>query len=113
MLKDKTKLAESGGSICEACENFTKYRKFSLKLRPDTRQAVNALLQGSDVLVVLLTGFGKSSMIIQPFVSMAAIERNQHQTVLSVCPLQSIIDEQIAEARSMGLSAASIADGPD
>ena len=108
MLKDKTKLAESGGSICEACENFTKYRKFSLKLRPDKRQAVNALLQDSDVLAILPTGFGKSSMKIQPFVSVVAIERNQHQIVLSVCPLQSVIDDQIAEARSMGMSAGSI-----
>ena len=48
LLKDKTKLAESGGSICEACENFTKYCKFSLKLEPDKRQAVN----GIDVLAV-------------------------------------------------------------
>ena len=72
----------------EACENFKKYRKLSLELRPEKRQATNALVQGSDVLSVLPTGFGKSSMVFQAFVAVAVIERNQHQTVLSVYPLQ-------------------------
>lgn len=103
-------MAESdGGSIREACENFSKFLKFSVELRPEQRQAVNALLQGRDVLAVLPTGFGKS-LIFQLFAAAAAIERSRHQTVLVVCPLQSIIDDQITEARSMGMSAASVAD---
>ena len=44
------------------------------------------------------------------FAAAAAIERKQHQTVLVVCPLQSIIEDQVAEARSIGMSAASVAD---
>ena len=36
--------------------------------------------------------------------------KHQRQTTLFVCPLQGIIDDQIAEARRMGMSAASIAD---
>ena len=64
--------------------------KFSLELRTEQRQAANALLQSSDVHAVLPTRFG-TSLIFQPFASAAAIERNQHQTVLVVCPLQSII----------------------
>ena len=63
--------------------------------------------------VAMFLQFYLWELIIQPFVSVAAIERNQHRTVLSVCPLQSIIDDQIAEARSMGVSAALIADVPD
>ena len=58
-------------------------------------------------------GFGKSSMIFQAFVAVAVIERNQHQTVLSVYPLQSIIDDQFSDSRSMEMSAASIADLSD
>ena len=53
------------------------------------------------------------AMIFQPSSAVAAIERIQHQTVLAVCPLQSIIDDKIAVARIMGMSAASIADVAD
>ena len=95
-------LAEIGNSLeipfGEACENFTKYRKFSLELRPEKRQAANALVQGSDVLAVLPTGFGK----FQAFVAVAVIERNQHQT--TCCPFAHckvhVIDDQISEAGS-------------
>ena len=38
------------------------------------------------------------------------VPRQQLQTVWAVCPMQSIIDDQIAEARSMEVSAASVAD---
>ena len=34
----------------------------------------------------------------------------EHQTVLVVCPLRSIIDDQIEEAKGMGMSASSFSD---
>lgn len=103
-------MAESGGdSIHKACENFSKNLKFPVEIKPEQLQAVEALLKGSDVLAVLPTGYGKS-FIFQVFAAAAAIERKQHQTVLVVCPLQSIIEDQVAEARSIGMSAASVAD---
>ena len=37
----------------------------------------------------------------------------EHQTVLVVCPLGSIIDDQIEEAKGMGMSAASLSDVTD
>ena len=61
-----------------------------MELRPEQSQAANALLQSSDVLVVLPVIFG-TSFIFQPFAVAAAIERNQQQTMLVVCPLQSVI----------------------
>ena len=61
-----------------------------MELRPEQSQAANALLQSSDVLVVLLVRFG-TSFIFQPFAVATAIERNQQQTMLVVCPLQSVI----------------------
>ena len=72
------------------------------------RQAANALLQGCDVLAVLPMGFG-TNLIFQPFVVTAATERNQHQTMLVICSLQSIINDQIVEATRMGMSATLIA----
>ena len=38
------------------------------------------------------------------------MERKRDHTTLVVCPLQSIIDDQIAMARNIGLSATSAAD---
>ena len=61
-----------------------------MELRPEQSQAVKALLQSSDVLAVLPVRFG-TSFIFQPFAVAAAIERNQQQTMLVVCPLQSVI----------------------
>ena len=55
------------------------------------------------------TGFGKS-LIFQLFIVAASIEMKEQQTVLVVCPLKSIIDNQIAGAHSIGISAASAAD---
>ena len=51
-----------------------------MELRPKQSQAANALP------VRFGTGF-----IFQPFAATAAIERNQRQTKLVVCPLQSVI----------------------
>ena len=100
-------MLESGASIREACENFLKCVNFSLELRPEKCQAVNVLLQGSDVLTLLPTGFGQTSMTFQLLSAVPAIERKlKESTSNSDCPLQSIIDDQIAEARSMGMSAA-------
>ena len=40
-----------------------KKHRFSLEIRPEQRQAANALLQGSDVLAALPTGFGTSLIL--------------------------------------------------
>ena len=59
---------------------------------------------GGDVLAVLPTGFGKS-MIFQ----LLALMR-EDSVVLVICPLKSIVNNQIKEASSMGISAGSLAD---
>ena len=78
-------------------------------LKEEQRDAVVSLLDGHAVLAVLPTGFGKS-LIFQAFVLVAEMERERLQTALVLCPLQSIINDQISEARNMGLSASSVAD---
>ena len=85
-----TKVADGDDVICKACENFSLHLKYPLTLRPDQRQAVEALLQGKDVLAILETGYGKS-MIFQVYVAGAALKVKEHQTVLVVCPLGCII----------------------
>ena len=73
------------------------------------RNAVKYFLNHDDVLAVLPTGYGKSH-IFQLFAVAASIERKEPQTVLVVCHLKSIIEDQIAEAESMGIPAASAVD---
>ena len=93
----------------EACKHLSSYLKFKLQLKPEQRNAVEYLLNHDDVLAVLPTGYGKS-LIFQLFAVAASIERKEPQTVLVVCPLKSIIEDQIAEAESMGIPVASAVD---
>ena len=55
---------------------------------------MEALLHGRDVLATLPTGYGKS-MIFQVYVAAASLKVKEHQTVLVVYHLGSIIDDQI------------------
>ena len=48
-------------------------------------------------------------LIVQLSIIVAQVERI-NRIALVVCPLKSIVDNQIAEARSLGISAVSLAD---
>ena len=71
---------------------------FSLK--EEQQILIKQLVQGRDLLAVLPSGFGKS-LIFQ----MLALMKNK-SCLLIICPLQSIVPDQIREASSTGLSAA-------
>ena len=77
----KTKIEHGDDVICKVCQNFLLHLKYPLTLRPEQRQAVEALLQGKDVLAILQTGYGKS-MIFQVYGAGAALKVKEHQTVL-------------------------------
>ena len=86
-----------------------KFReKFILR---KSKTAIMSLLKEKDVLAVLPTGFGKS-LVFQVFAvvrSLLSVEStSSHSSVLVVCPLKSIISDQIEEARSLGLTALEI-----
>ena len=62
------------------------------------------LFTGGDVLAVLPTGFGKS-------LSFQVLTRAKEDcVVLVICPLKSIVKDQIMDATSMGISAGSLSD---
>ena len=86
----QTKMADGDDVIRKAWENFSLHLKYPLTLRPEQRQAVEALLQGKDVLAISQTGYGKS-IIFQVYVAGAALKVKKHQTVLVVCHLGCII----------------------
>ena len=84
-------MADGDDVVRKACENFSLHLKYPLTLRPKQRQAVEALLQGKDVLAILQTAYSKS-MIFQVFVAGAVLKVKEHQTVLVVCPLSFGMD---------------------
>jgi len=61
------------------------------------------LLNRKDVLAVLPTGFGESTTF-QLFVRVKEYTSKDLAFILVICLLRSLMEEQIAEARSMGLT---------
>ena len=84
--------------------NFLSERRFNRELRRKKKSSVKQLFTGGDLLAVLPTGFGKS-LIFQ----LLALVNDDH-VVLVICPLKSIVNDQIKEASSMGISAGSLSD---
>ena len=66
-----------------------------------------AFLNGKDVLAVLPTGFGKSA-IFQLFVHVKENTSKDSACILVICLLWSLMEERIAEAKSMGVTANSL-----
>ena len=87
-----------------------KGRKITLE--DEQRKAVKQLYGKKDLVAVLRTGFGKS-LIFQLLVLLENRNRNGHSqtaSVLVICPLTSIINDQIMEVESMGLSACNLSE---
>ena len=84
--------------------NFLSERGFNRELRQEQKSSVKQLFTGRDLLAVLPTGFGKS-LIFQ----LLALVNDDH-VGLVICPLKSIVNDQIKEASSMGISAGSLSD---
>ena len=85
-----------------------KGRKITLK--DEQRKAVKQLYGKKDLVAVLPTGFGKN-LIFQLLVLLQNRNRNGHSetaSVLVICPLTSIVNDQIMEVESMGLSACNL-----
>ena len=86
----------------------------SFELKQEQKIAVNCLLEGRDVFAVMPTGFGKS-FIFQVFST--AIEQKKiseglhlNSVILVICPLKTLIEDQIKEGQSLGLTCASLQD---
>lgn len=77
-------------------------------LRPQQTQAVEAFLQGRDVLTVLPTGFGKSLCFQLPAVVLA---RKGLGCTLVVSPLIALMDDQVAQLRARGVRAHALHSG--
>ena len=95
----------------EALDHIFQITGEKLNLKNEQKEAVNSLLSGRDVLAVLPTGFGKS-LIFQLFAIAKLLEATRdgtkQGTTLVICPLDSIIKDQLTEAESYGLKAVSL-----
>jgi ATP-dependent DNA helicase RecQ len=78
-------------------------------LRPLQREAIEADLAGRDSLVVMATGGGKSLCYQLP--ALVNSESGDPRLTLVVSPLVSLMDDQVASLRSMGVQAAALHSG--
>ena len=83
--------------------NVRSSKRIDLKREQDL--AIRSLLKEKDVLAVLPTGFGKS-LLFQVFAVVKSLDSaSSNGCVLVICPLKSIIADQIERASSLGLTA--------
>ena len=83
-----------------------------IHLKKEQEIAIKSLLKEKDVLAVLPTGFGKS-LVFQVFAIITSMDSvSSNGCVLVICPLKSIIRDQIEEADSLGLNAVEL-ESPD
>ena len=92
--------------------NDARNYKNELKLKREQEMAVQELLAGHHVLAVLPTGYGKSTIFTMFLLAteeireLSATQGNHFpSSVLIISPLRSIIENQITEMRSLGVSA--------
>ena len=88
--------------------SFLSELGMSRQLRHEQKEAISTLVHGSDLLAVLPTGFGKS-LIFQLLIRVQEILSSKPACAIVVCLLKSIVEDQLIEASSMGLSATSLA----
>jgi superfamily II DNA helicase RecQ len=90
----------------EVSERISETFKCKLRLKDEQRLAITSLLNKKDVFAVLPTGFGKS-LIYQYFVFVKERLSSTATTasVLIIFPLSGLIQDQIVEAKSLGLTA--------
>ena len=85
---------------------LTKVGLSDIILKPQQLQCFEYLLEGYDVIAVLPTGFGKSLLFqLLPDVLPTRASSN---IVIVVCPLSSIIEDQLKVLKVMGVNASKL-----
>ncbi|KAK3728378.1 hypothetical protein QZH41_018033, partial [Actinostola sp. cb2023] len=88
--------------------SLKEFKGDSFDLKEEQQQSIRQLFIGKDLVAILPTGYGKS--LIFQTLALVAQQRRGFGFVVVVTALQSIINDQIAEAQSLGLSACSLAE---
>jgi len=98
-------MADEFEECLEFVVNELKEKGFTIKVKPEQKKAIRQLYEGKDLMAVLPTGYGKS-LIFQLLVMMK--RRSGSACVIVICPLMSIINDQIEEVESMDVSACNL-----
>lgn len=110
VIKSNNNMAErrSERAIERVIRELSNKFDVSVQLKDEQRMALSCLLDGSDVLAVLPTGYGKS-LIFQLLVLVGQAAETQ-TSALVVCPLKSIVRDQIKEATDLGIAAGDLSE---
>lgn len=90
-----------------------KLRGVNFVLKKEQEEALKSLFFGKDVVGILPTGFGKS-LIFQLLVLLTSEkfkrqgQLNRNATILVICPLRSLIKDQLTEVQELGILASSL-----
>ena len=95
--------------IKNVLDELSRKLNFCLKLKDGQSKALNSILDGNDVLAVLPTGYGKS-LIFQLSVLVEERKRKEPAIAIIICPLISIIGDQMEEAKDLGISSVCLSD---
>ena len=95
--------------ISEVLSKFQSASGVQFQLKEQQVTAVKNLLLNHDVLAVLPKRYRKS-LIFQSFVVAKELLENAKACVVVICPLTSIIQDQIAEAKSLAITCVSLQD---
>ena len=98
---------------------ISRLKMDSLKLKPKQIEAIRMVYENKDVFVWLPTGYGKSVCFhVLPYVFDFKLGRvgaspNKHSVVLIVCPLVSLMVDQVSELKTRGIQAAILSGNRD
>ena len=88
----------------------SKIRGLNFVLKKEQEEALKNLFVGKNVVGILPTGFGKS-LIFQLLVLLTSEkfhrqgQLNRNATILVICPLRSLIEDQPTEVQDLGILA--------
>ena len=91
----------------------SKIRGLNFALRKEQQEALKSLFLGKDVVAILPTGFEKS-LIFQLLILLTSEkfhrqgQLNRDATILVVCPLRILIEDQLTEVQDLGILASSL-----
>ena len=87
-----------------------EHRGFFFQLKDKQKRALRSLFEGTDVVGILPTGFGKSlifQLLVTEKFKRQGVEKRDG-TILVICPLRSLMEDQLREVADLGISASSL-----
>ncbi|XP_062587288.1 uncharacterized protein LOC134248910 [Saccostrea cucullata] len=92
-----------------AIHNSPILREKSFELKEKQLQTLKALYEVKDCISVLPTGYGKSVIFqILPWFAQCMRQKDKPMTVIVVCPLTSLMQDQVLALRKSGINACSV-----